>query len=898
MPKPSVYIAGQQVDLAENELDKLLSNHAITDSENLQNRASSVSTVIKASGSRSNRKLFGNLQLAASQSNIEDGVDARVEFQGITTLRGQYKFVKTIRKGNSIEYHFMIVGQNSWSQLLAQKTMNQVNLSAYDHFLSAETILWSQANTDKSVFLYTHPQAANDTEVMPAEFDLAFNVRRLFLEIFKSIGFRVVSDFIDSDYFSRIWYHPLFLEKDSEYWSGKTAVVGNENALSFATPAGSGIQEIEVPLEFDLDDPEITVSGDLINTGLKDPNNHFDTTDLTYKVSEDGGYRVSFKFNFTSAGTILADVNILYLYIDGLLQQQQINILKQEILDNDVKIDVTFEDLFLKAGQEISIKMTYAHDYSTTTPRQYNAAPYSTVLKVEGLTQLSNYERIFINDYFLSQQDIQLNFISDCAVLFNLQFISDEYTKTVLIEPEGNFYTDDQESLDNRIDGAKTIDVRRAASLLAKQIQFRYLEAETGGDIFNETSSNGTQSITLAFFNKTPLVDAELLYAGVNVLDGVPNNNLFYYQGSKDVEKHQVYRFNNDYSYQPGPNVIPEVEALPDIRFTDVDVNLNFETVDSPGLLKLFYSALPARINSIQRQIEAYINWSILDISRLNSAALDNDNGFRKAYHSHEHGKLRLLDITNFDAVISASTKSLFVQDIPHAEFATSLHSQVSLVDLAEHFVMIANVYVERIDSFPNPVDIGYTIGFEQIGLIAEYATGFWPYYNSLDNVTIKTNPNGFRSLIKTVGSGDLPDVLIRDQSVEVSVYPPSVNYKGLAPLHFYSDNFTHPVWLSGYGYYSTINAGVAFELFARIRSISTGSYATSTCYATLSFIDPPSDIIGNTFSMPINTDDYYIFNLSLAQTGIYTYTIFLYSDYQGATQLVDQITSKLYVHV
>ena len=210
---------------------------------------------------------------------------------------------------------------------------------------------------------------------------------------------------------------------------------------------------------------------------------------------------------------------------------------------------------------------------------------------------------------------------------------------------------------------------------------------------------------------------------------------------------------------------------------------------------------------------------------------------------------------------------------------------------------MIANVYIERVASFPNPVDIGYTINFEQIGLIAEYATVFWPYYDSLDNVTVKTNPNGFRTLTKAVGSGDLPDVLIRDQAVEVSVYPPSVNYKGLAPLHFYSDNFTHPVWLSGYGYYSKINAGVAFELYALYRSISSGIYATSTCYATLSFLDPPTDIIGSTFSVPINTDDFYIFNVTLAQAGIYTYSIDLYSDYQGGMQLVDQITSKLYVH-
>ena len=895
MPKPSVYIAGKQVDLVENELDKLLSNHAIADSENLQNRSSSVSRIIKASGSRSNRRLFGNLHLGISNSNLEEGIEAWIEYQGIKYLRGQYRFIKTKRKGNSIEFHFMIIGQNSWSQLLPKRTLKDIDLSKYDHYFSPEVILWSQANTDKSVFLYTHPQPESESSVKPSEFNFALNVRRLFKEIFKRAGFRIVSEFIDSDYCSRFWFHPQFLEKDSEYWDKKAAIAGNETALNHTTPSGSGIQEIEVPLEFDLDEPEITVSGDLVNTGFKDEFDHFNTSSEEYTVSEDGGYRVKFHFNFAS-GSNRADINTVYLFING-LERQQVNISDQEIIDNDGRIDLRFEDLYLKAGQVVSMKMTYTHNFSTSTFRTYKADPYDTYIQIEALTSLTNYERVSINDYFLGSET-QLQLVGDCAILWNLQFITDEQTKTVFIEPEGNFYTSEKESIDSRIDGSKEIELSNMAHLLSREIRFRYKDEESGEVIENPKGAIGSQDVSLSFFSKTNLVDALLHYKGAKVLEGTGKNNLFYCQGSKNVQKHTLYRVNNDYTFQPGANVIPQTESLPDIRFSDETINLNFEEVDFPGLRQKFYSALPARINSDQKQVTAYIDWSLLAISNLDSNAASDDNGFRKSYLSNEHGLLRLSEIQNFDSTRNGSTKTILVQDYPHAPFQTTANSHSDLVELENKFVVISSVFINRVASFPNPVDIGYTITVEQIGLIAEYATLQWPYYKSLDNVTVKTNPNGFQTLSKALGSGDIAEDELRDNSnIEVSIIPPSVNYQGLAPLHFYSDGFTHPVWLCGYGYFNKITVGDTFEILAYIRSISSGIYSTSNCYVNLEIQDPPTSIIGTPFTMPINTDEDYTFELSLPEPGIYTYSIYLYSDYQGATQLVDQITSKLYVN-
>lgn len=895
MPKPVVYIANQRVDLVENDLDKLLTTHSITDAEQLDSRSSSVSTVIKATGSRANRLLFGNLHQITGVERILAGVEARIEYQGVTYLKGQYLPVKTKRQGNQLEYHFMIVGQNSWSQIVAQKLLSEIDWSDYDHYLSAEVILWSQSNVANSVFLYTHPQPSNELQVRPSEFQLALNVRRLFKEIFTKAGYRLDSDFIDSDYFSRFWFHPEFKEKDSEYWAKKEAIAGNETAMNHTTPAGSGIQQIEVPLAFDLDQPEITVSSELVNTGFKDPGSHFDTVAEKYTVSEDGGYRVRFRYD--SSGSTRSDVNTIRLFVDGFLQEQ-VTLSNQDIVDKEGLIDIQFQDLFLKAGQEITLTMVYVHNYSTSTFRTYLADPYAISLSVTALTGLTNYERVDIGKYYLPDAN-QLDFIRDCAVLFNLQFITDEATKTVMCEPDGNFYSDVQESIDSKIDLSKTIETRkRQNDQRIRDVLFRYVDDEEGERVTNASDLGETEDIELKFFRKSDLVDALLLYKGANVLDGSPRNNLFYYSGSKAVQKHTVYRFNNDYTYQPGPNVIAQVEWLPDIRFSDGTINLNFLDVETDGLASLFYSSLASRIQQGQKLLEAFINWSLIDIASIDSGAGETDNALRKAYHSHDHGRLRLIEIENYDAAKRGSTKSLFAQDFPNSEFAVSPTSHGGLTALADKFTIIANVYVERISSFPNPVDIGYTIDLEQVGEIAEYATILWDHYESLDNVTILTNPNDFRTLSKALGSGDLADDAIRDNpNITAVVTPHSVNHLGLAPLHFYSDGFTHPVWISGYGYFNSINAGQEFELSVFYRSLSSGIYSTSTCYAELEFLDPPINNIGSTFSVPINTDGAYVFTVNLSDQGIYTYTIYLYSDYQGAMQLVDQITAKLYVH-
>lgn len=889
---PTVYIASQQIDLQQGELNKLLSNHAIVNAENIAARASSASTVIKAPGTRHNRRVFGNLHLGTSSQKITLNTPARIEVEGTVILKGNFRFIKAEQQGDQITYHFIIIGQNSWAKLLSERALSDLDLSDYDHYLSAEVILWSQANADKSVFLYTHPQPPATGSVEPRHFHLALNVRRLLHLIFNAAGYRLVSDFVDSDFFERLWFYPSFQEKNNTEWELLEVKAGNSAAINHTTGGGDpDYNEITIPFDYDNNEYTNPGTGELENTGLKDPSNNYNTTTYSYTVSRAGGYAVRVELPFDNSD-VLADQNFTQLHIDGNLQEQII-LTRTQLQDNDKRLEVHFREIYLRVGQTISFRFFYDHPNAASFPRTYTVEPFKGKISIQAITDLANYELVKLNEYYpMSAQQVAL--VKDLALLFQLEFATNEAIKTVYCEPDANFYGSKQRDISHIVDLNKKITVSKYADAQKERFTFQYAGQTEPAQIFNSVGKKGAQAVQLEFFARSSYTEALAQYAGIQVLEIPGANQLFYYHGSQSVQKHQLYRINNDDVVQPGPTVIPQVSALPDTAFSDDRVNLNFEDDQVPGLLSVYYASLPNRL-SLQKVVVAYCAWSIIDIAAIEAEGGNKESGFRQKYYHPEHGQLRLTKIENYDAARQGSVKSAFVQDISSPAIPVSAGTHQAAPALAVQS-NISKVYVNRVDEFANPLSIGYTLTIEHLGVISEYAKVQFPYFEDIDWSTALTDPNGFVNLVKPTGNPPTAESAIRNNAnVNARISTPSLAPIGVVPLHFYADNYLHPVWIAGYGYEDAIEEGDNIVIEATARSLSAGNFTANVKFE-LEIIGEGLPQQSTPQLMNVNQEVTVNFLSSTLFAGFYTYRLKLLSDYQGSYQEVDSITAKLIV--
>lgn len=928
----SVYINNQLIDLYPGYTGLSLF-YSITDASNLSSRGKSSSKIIKVPGTRRNRLIFGFPEDIHSQELVSIGADikGRIEEDDGTSMSGQVKYVRTVIINEKAEYQFIIVGQNNWVDKLSTRLFNQSDFSYANHYLEPFYIQKSHSDLGLLPYLYLNPIPERTDKIFPSEFRFAFNLRRVFIQFLKEAGYRVVSAFLDGLFFSKLYYRPALQKKDSEYWEKKKVIAGNSTAHDFFTghpqtfPWGDG--DKITYLLFDNTSATRTSGIDVIKTGYQDPSNLFNQAEFSnkFRADETGGYKVSFNLpleyqtvsdvypeeadfpdtnddcdethpfltpDMTDEEAFLPEFIDIELLINGNLHDT----ITFEMWDIEVQrtrgITGEFKPYLLNAGDFVEIRLKFNHvynmyqkttlpyDYIDLNPVNFQINAWEAELTVEAMVEPVDHEFIDINQFYLGSE-AQINLIKDCAILANLQFVTNEYTKTVFIEPAGNFYNADSTDITEKLDQEEEINITNLAESYDSTISFTYKDEKGTGSIENKNifSKEGSPE-KLSFFTTSSIQTAQFLYSGALVFSESENKNqLLYLDPSFRPGIYQAYAFNAEYRSNN------RYLTATNLRFNDNAVNLSFADGEVKGLLSTFYADLIRDLNTL-KLVEANILWEANDISKFDSEPEDLTQAYRALYQIEGLGRFRLQSIQDYEPGIRQSSKTLFVQDnIKTTVPVTPVSHQALRKDLPDMYVLYW--FLDSISLLADGFDPVFSIKVENLSTLnRDEVTIMFPYFKD-------DTASPFFTF--DINSGQLKTLNYPGNSSFLFGYPlinriDLFSYGHLtAPVRLTTTNY-FDYFIAEFGVLSKVNAGVSFNLNAGTQNAPAPN-PNKTGFIEIT-INGQTYSSGNVTFVAGGTNTFSP-SVTINEPGSHEYTIRL----NVAGDDYDILTHKLYVH-
>ena len=222
-------IGGNEIDLFDTDKLRLAVTRSIDEIQKTEKSNASRSKTIVIPGTKRNDLALGfgqdvNSVTAISQNQKPDAV---LEVGGTIIIEGFARATKRVIKNseNTHEYHLILIGDNGeWKHSINGLNLRDLDYSEFDHVYNKANIDDSEL-TDSSGGPLTKPDIVyplinyGGTLDMPhpvqSNRDLhtvriknrfpAIQKRSLLLKIFNNAGFKIKSDFIDSDFFSRLY---------------------------------------------------------------------------------------------------------------------------------------------------------------------------------------------------------------------------------------------------------------------------------------------------------------------------------------------------------------------------------------------------------------------------------------------------------------------------------------------------------------------------------------------------------------------------------------------------------------------------------------------------------------------------------------------------------------------
>lgn len=473
-----IIINSENVELFDpNDLDLAITS-AVSDANNLTVRKSSNTKVIKVPASGPNKILFGHPHDINSIVSINQLTKPTVIIlaDGTQIFKGYAKISGSLELNNIAEYEITCIGTNGdWIGRIGGAKLSDLDYSDQNHTIDHATILASEMVAVGREYVYdfidrgkfsgqgyvTNTESVNISDRKPA-ISMASFVKR----IYASIGYVVVSEFIDSAFFEAL-YWPFVNDKiniDPTFTA--TFLCEMEQSTTQYIPQNS--------------EQRVLNSGNYTNTNPSGA--YAQISGSAYYVKCSGKYKLEGYVNVTFAvmGAPASD-NISF------------NIMKKNIYSSSPAItiynenyELTAMDLFtgsgthafqispdliwgtydLEFGDEIYYLITARSSDVTITGNRYSV---QSIIGTYGGGEGQPF------DFNLNLPDtLQLDFLQGLKELFNLHFNPDIDSRRIIIEPYDDFYSLSPEDWSNKLDKGRSIQILFTGGELSKTISYRY----------------------------------------------------------------------------------------------------------------------------------------------------------------------------------------------------------------------------------------------------------------------------------------------------------------------------------------------------------------------------------------------------------------------------------------
>ena len=503
------------LDVSESEDFPLDLSYTISDGKNLETRFGDYSKSFDLPATKNNNKILNNIWKANVDQKDKKtyGIkECRINVDGIPFFDGSIQVKKSVHAGNAKSYNCTVYGGNfSWMSLLKDKglceTFDEADSFAYDYPTIESTWNQNQSTTDVQYPLISWRDFNTgqngiqnyintfDPNAEP-DFQAAFYVYNIIQKIFKNIGYKVDSTYLDSDNFKRLVTTFPFLKNsakdDRVYFSSIQQRPSGEyqytnNHVGLNTPATAGVDNgwFTCVLSQDVDDPSQSYdNGSGVWTCQKEG-----TYDVyaemgfeIYNTSDDtcGGYaggNCVWEYSATvpddswtwasrvkvvSSGATIHQPSTngwgqstgdpLMAYFPNYIECWDAS--KQYLTVPSFSVTLQIGDTIELQGRHIGQHagiggceplVTTAFGFDGTSAAVGNRQPRMTITFNDATPNIGG---SIIKNNVLPCGTSQVDFIKSISHLFNLYFTTDVSSKTVYIEPFNDFYKPKSEGID------------------------------------------------------------------------------------------------------------------------------------------------------------------------------------------------------------------------------------------------------------------------------------------------------------------------------------------------------------------------------------------------------------------------------------------------------------------
>ena len=579
---------------------------------------------------------------------------------GVTLFQGQAELQSSPLQSDryrfrSREYKVDLYGDNAdWALLLSDTQLSDLDYT--DQIYNQSTIVggwFAEYPTDEAGFTvvkwkeWEKPGKVKLEELTPFVF-----IRSILDKAFQSIGYRIISDFLDSDAFTRLIHLAPLPERYPQEFS--------EDYLNITASTNAGTTPFSGTVNF------------LTQTQIPSVLDPYDELTGVYTVPYTGFYEISVfaqTSNFNDGGSGNGYSFVGQTQIDSIPNSIPSSAFGAATLgvnapyDGNESWNNTSDVVFLQAGDELSLALVTAGQASVT----YD---YSLNWSVIGECQIEFGVPLVYKYLFRDFKVLPL--IKDLQKMFNLRFEADPLSRQVVIEPaddylyQANTKTNNSaptEPLELRLgfyqptgqDDTQDFDLSREAELYNETNQPRITQLQyiTEGDTEEFLELNQALGIYTAqyilpenrFNDATAIAELEYFAKTICELD----REITADDSQKTVQVPLIYPQNyieDPTAFEANYEVSPRIlyfggfrpfrdanivwDAFGNFGYPlsfmvnyqdDTDFSISFATelingVDVPGLLRAFHLQSFAR-KRIAKRLEAFYFWDILKISAL-----------------------------------------------------------------------------------------------------------------------------------------------------------------------------------------------------------------------------------------------------------------------------------------
>lgn len=589
-------INGLNVDYGKPEDLRLAFNYSIADIKLINSSATqgSRSYEITLPATANNKKIFGFTE----DVNVTNGFDHTkefncfVEFDGSKVIKGTARVKTVLNKDSSIgKYSVVVLGDNAtWIQGFRANSLTQVDFTDQNHVYSKAVIDASETLADTRHYIYPLINYGNLTGGGVSINDRfpAIRAKEYLIRMFKAQGYKLQSDFVDTDFFKRLFIPFSGKNFDevidnqfridrlfrAEYAALSNLVVfgGNSRVVNFDNEStggnfdngghySGGVYTVDAfsTQEFVFNfDYRITLKKTIIKTapGAGEISNKetvedsFDYSFTTVKLQRNTG---AGWFTQTSASNVTPADNITTGLLNVAPGEQFRCVVETKAAAPLIRITSAFVETTFREFRTI-LEPNDGNIFYNNVARYY--APGATV-------SLNNY----IPDIN------QLDFFTDLRDLFNWHILTDFDRKIVYIEPRDDFFKGTAIDWTNKLNLDRGVNVGFMGGDISKALTLKYVDDDSDAilkkfkednersfssktvDILNVNSKDGEGFKSLKVFSSTSMntvpdngfVNTEL----PTLIDDLENPTfktsykprILYYEGVVSLTNRQIWKF-------------------------------------------------------------------------------------------------------------------------------------------------------------------------------------------------------------------------------------------------------------------------------------------------------------------------------------------------------------------